>query len=285
MLGPFLSVYLLFVVAPIVLTFVLSFTQWNGVTSPKFVGTDTFDAMLHSASVTKAFTNLIIYVVITVPLGMAVGLGLALFINRLSGRLGAFMRSAVFFPYIMPLFITALIWRWMLDPSFGIIDQILVALGGPALDWRQDPVFMMAGLIIVDIWHSAGFNMLLLLAGLKSIPAELYEAAKLDGAGVGREIWSVTLPQLRPVFFMVTANAFISAFQVFDLPWLLTESQASKGTGGPHQGLLFPVMEAVIRSTGGMRFGDAAVIGVLLLGLIALTTAVSFLIRRRWEDD
>ena len=283
--APYFVLYAVFGLLPIVMTIGLSFTSWNGITPPVFVGFENFTHLWTIGVLQKSFLNLFTYVIITVPLGVAVGLGLALFVDRLGGRFGAFVRSSVFLPFIMPLFITAVIWRWMFAPDYGLVNQILEGIGLHSIDWLATPSAILPALIIVDVWHSAGFNMLLTWAGLKSVPAEMREAARVDGAGTLQEVRYIILPQLRPVLFIITVNAMISAFQVFDLPWLLTKSGYLEGAGGPDQTLLFPVMTAITRGFGSLEFGEAASIGLLLLVLIGCVTATMFAIRGRLERN
>jgi multiple sugar transport system permease protein len=276
MLTPFIAVYVLFVLAPIVFGVVLSFATWNGIGPITFVGADNYARLVADPHVQRAFVNLLYFVGLDVPIGMALGLGLALFVGRFRGRGATVIRAILFLPFVMPLFLTAAIWEWMLVPHFGLFTQGTAFLGLGGVDWLNDPAYMVPALVIVEQWHSAGFNMLLFYAALKAIPESTLEAAKLDGANVWQEVWHIQLPQLRPVLFIVTVNALISTFQVFDLPWLLSKSGFIQGQGGAAGGLLFPVMQAVATGLGTLRLGSAAAIGTLLLLLILVVTAVAF---------
>ena len=139
---------------------------------------------------------------------------------------------------------------------------------------------MIFALIVVDVWRSAGWNMVILLAGLKNIPEEYYDAARVDGASKFQEIIYITIPQLEPVLFFVIAQGFIFALQVFDAPWLLTLS-STQGYGGPLKSLLFPVMDMFGRAFGVQKFGEASAYGFLLTALIVMVTAVLFSVRRK----
>jgi len=135
----------------------------------------------------------------------------------------------------------------MLTPDYGFVNRILVFFGLPSVAWLTDPAYMIPAAVIVDVWRSTGFNMIILLAGLNGIPTEYYEAAKVDGANTAQQIIYITIPQLEPVLFLVIVNGFISALQIFDAPWLLTQSTYT-AYGGPQQGMLFPVMDIMGRA-------------------------------------
>ncbi len=280
MLAPFVALYAVFVLGPIVASVALSFTHWNGVGSPEPVGIDNYANTLASPALVKAFGNLVLYVGLTVPVGILVALGLALLVDRITGRWSSLFRSVLFFPFVVPFFLTAAIWRWMFTPGFGLVDQMLGTVGIDTGGWLTTGPLMIPALVIVDTWHSAGFNMMLLLTGLKAVPRDVIDAARVDGAGSVAELRYVVLPHLFPVLFVVIVNAVISALQVFDLPWLLTQSSFTQGVGGPGRGLLFPVMQMAAQGLGTLHFGEASVIAVVLLGLIVVVTAAMFWLRR-----
>lgn len=280
LLTPFVALYSVFVLAPIVASIGLSFTRWNGVGAPQVVGVANYANAFASPAMLKAFGNLVLYVGLTVPVGILVALGLALLVDRFADRWESLFRSLLFFPFVVPLFLTAAVWRWMFTPDLGLVDQVLQNLGIHTAGWLTSGPLMIPALVIVDTWHSAGFNMVLLLTGLKAVPRDVIEAARVDGAGTAAELRYVVLPQLFPVLFVVIVNACISALQVFDLPWLLTQSSFTQGVGGPGRGLLFPVMQMAAQGLGTLHFGEASVIAVVLLALIATITAGLFGIRR-----
>jgi multiple sugar transport system permease protein len=276
LLSPFLCVYLVFVVAPILAGVWISFVKWDGVGQMQFVGLANYSALFANRHVLQSFTNLFAFVAMQVPIGVGAGLGLAIFIDRFSATVATVLRAILLLPFIMPMFLTAAIWIWMLVPEFGLFNQLtsIFSLGG--IEWLSNPRYMIFGLMIVETWRSAGFNMLLFYAGLKSIPKETLEAARIDGANPLQEVFLIILPQLRAIAFVITVNALFGAFQIFDLPWLLSKSGFVEGQGGAGGGLLFPVMQSVASGFGSLRFGQGAAIGVLLMLLIFLCTAVLF---------
>lgn len=283
MLLPFMALFAMFFLFPIASGLYYSFFDWNAVKAPTFVGLDNYQRILGSRSFEKAAWNLATYVIITVPLGIGAALGLALLVEHFSGFWSKFFRSVFFVPFMMPLFLAATIWRWIYAPNFGILNMILGWFGMPSVQFLNDTSTMLYAMIAVDIWVSAGFNMVILLAGLKNIPRHLYEAARLDGATKLQEIRYVTLPGLRPVMFFVLTYGLISALQVFDVPWLLTGSSFAE-YGGRQSALLFPVMDMMGRGFGAVKFGQAAAYGFILTIAIVAITALMFAIGRKGDE-
>ena len=280
MLFPFFFLFVAFFLYPIAKGFNVSFYKWDGVNQALFVGWKNYAYLLQSRDFAISFTNLIKYVSVTVPVGITVAFLLALFVNSLKGRWSNFFRSAYFVPTMMPLFLAASIWRWMYSPEVGLINVAIGALGIQSVDWLKDPSVMIFSLIVVDVWRSAGWNMVILLAGLKNIPEEYYDAARVDGASKFQEVIYITIPLLEPVLFFVIAQGFIFALQVFDAPWLITLS-TTQGYGGRLKALLFPVMDMFGRAFGVLKFGEASAYGFLLTALIAMITMLLFVLRKK----
>lgn len=280
MLLPFFFFFTLFFLYPIAQGFNISFYKWDSVNPAEFVGLKNYINLIKSRDFIISFTNILKYISITVPVGITVAFGLALFVNNLKGFMANFFRSAYFVPTMMPLFLAASVWRWMYAPEVGIINTAMMALGLDSINWLKDPSVMIYALIIVDVWRSAGWNMVILLAGLKNIPNDYYDAAKVDGANRWQELIHVTIPLLEPVLFFVIAQGFIFALQVFDAPWLLTLS-TTQGYGGRLKALLFPVMDMFGRAFGVYKFGEASAYGFLLTTLIIVITSILFLLRRK----
>jgi multiple sugar transport system permease protein len=276
LLSPFLTVYAVFVILPILCGILISFTKWNGVGDMQFVGLANYLSVLSNRRTIQSFENLFLFVSIEVPIAVFVGWGLALFIDRFSPPIATTLRAILLLPFIMPLFLTAAIWIWMLVPRFGLFNQLTAVFGLDDVEWLSNPRYMIGGLVIVETWRSAGFNMLLFYSGLKAIPKEILEAARIDGATAAQEIFYIIVPQLGPIAFVITVNALLGTFQIFDLPWLLTKSGFLEGQGGAGSGLLFPVMQSVASGFGSLRFGQGAAIGVLLMLLIVISTAILF---------
>lgn len=282
MIAPFMVLFALFLLYPIASGVFYSFHEWNAAQQARYVGLDNYSYLIGSRDFNRAMTNLASYIIITVPLGIATAFGLAVLVDSFSGRWAIFFRSVFFLPVVLPAFLAATIWRWIYTPNFGLLNMILGWMGLPSVNFLNDAGTMLYSLIAVDIWVSAGFNMVIILAGLKNIPGELYEAARLDGANRFQQLVYVTVPMLRPVLFFVTTYGLISALQVFDVPWLLTGSSFTD-YGGRRNALLFPVMDMMGRGFGGVRFGEAAAYGILLTMVIMAVTAAMFVLRG-WRE-
>jgi multiple sugar transport system permease protein len=278
MVLPFGVLFAAFFLYPIASGLYYSFHAWNAATDAQFVGLANYQAVLNSRDFSRSMSNLLLYIVITVPLGITVALALALLVDSFTGFWANLFRSAFFLPVVLPAFLAATIWRWMYAPNFGLVNMVLGWLGFPSVNFLNDTGTMLFSLIAVDIWVSAGFNMVILLAGLKNIPQDLYEAARLDGASRFQQVRYITIPMLGPVLFFVVTYGFISALQVFDVPWLLTGSSFT-AYGGRRGALLFPVMDMMGRAFGGVRFGEATAYGFILTAIIILFTMLMFALR------
>jgi len=282
MIAPFFILFTVFYLAPLLYGFYISFQKWNGVQPPVFVGVNNYMNVVNSTHFFTSFLNLIKYVSLTMFLGITIAFGLALLVNHFAGKAANVFRSAYFLPTVIPLFLTAAIWRWILTPDYGVLNRMIMFFGGPSIEWLTNPAWMIPAAVLVDVWRSTGFNMIILLAGLNGIPAEYYEAAKVDGANTWQQIWFITIPGLEPVLFLVIVNGFISALQIFDVPWLLTQS-SYQAYGGPRQGMLFPVMDIMGRGFGALKFGEASAYAWILLVFVLMITLVQFYFRKQYS--
>jgi multiple sugar transport system permease protein len=280
MVFPFMFLFAVFFLYPIASGFFYSFHDWNATSSARFVGFENYQRIIASRDFAKAMWNLGMYIAITVPLGISVAFGLALLVNSFKGSWSNIFRSAFFMPVVLPAFLAATVWRWIYTPNFGLLNMILGWFGMRSINFLNDTSTMLYAAIAVDVWVSAGFNMVIILAGLKNIPKDYYEAARLDGASRLQQVRYITIPSLYPVLFFVTTYGFISALQVFDVPWLLTGSSFAS-YGGRQGALLFPVMDMMGRGFGSLKFGQAAAYGFILTAIIVLFTAAMFLLKRK----
>jgi len=280
MLAPFFVIFIAFFLYPILSGLYYSFFKWDAINPAEFVGLGNYEKILGSRKFNLSISNLLLYVSITVPLGITIAFLLALLVNSFKGAWANFFRSAFFVPVMMPLFLAATIWRWIYTPEVGILNTILGWFGFASVNFLNNTDTMLFALIAVDVWVSAGFNMVIILAGLKNVPTHLYEAARLDGASKVQEVFYVTIPMIAPVLFFVITYGFISALQVFDVPWLLTTS-SFESYGGRRGALLFPVMDMMGRGFGRLRFGEAAAYGFILTFVIMTVTVLLFALRRR----
>lgn len=220
--------FALLTLVPVVIAFYMSFTSWNLFGQADWVGFDNFVRLIKDASFRTSVVNTLYFAALHVPLTIAVSLGLALLLNnKLRGI--AFFRTAAFFPYVTSAIAIAVVWNLLLSPEYGAVNEVLRAIG--IVDppgWFTDPNWAMPAVAVVSTWRDMGYYMILFLAGLQTVPRELYEAARVDGANAWERFLNVTLPCLRPTMFFVTVMLTISSFKIFDLILVMTG-------GGPGQ--------------------------------------------------
>jgi len=263
---------------PVALLFYYAFTSWNVFGGAEWTGLDNFRQLSHDRSFRTALTNTVYYTVFHIPLTLVASLGLALLLNR-KLRGVAFFRTVAFFPYITSIVALAQVWNMLFSPSYGPINQFLRVIGiAHPPGWTTSADWSMPAVIVVGTWREAGYYMLLFLAGLQTIPAQLYEAAKVDGANAWQRLLAVTLPGLRPTTFFVIVMLTIGSFKVFDLILVMT-------AGGPGQSTL--VVSQYIFQKGFIenQFGYASAISIVLFAICFVITVVQFLINRRGSES
>ena len=268
--SPWLAGFFLLTAGPMLASFLLSFTRWNGI-SPigalRWVGVENYLRLLHQdPSFAKALQNTAFYALFSVPLGMITSLGLALLLNQRVRGL-AFFRTVFYLPSVVSGVATAMLWLWLFNPSFGAVNWVLRLLHLPEPGWLSDESTAIWVFILMSVW-SGGNAMLIYLAGLQSVPEHLYEAAALDGAGVFARFCHVTLPMLSPTLFFNLVMAIIASFQVFTSAYVITE-------GGPNEATLFYVLYLYQKAFEQFQMGYASAMAWILFALVlALTLAV-----------
>lgn len=269
-LAPALVVLLTFLLAPAIWVFWLSLYKWDLIAqNPDFVGLENFRILLtHDTSFRKALAQTLYYVGVSVPLGMVLGLGIALLLRRgIRGR--GLMRSAIFAPYVMPIVAVAIIWGWMLNPDFGVVNAALRSLHLPTLQWLQSSRTVMPSIILFGLWQHTGYNAVIFLAGLTNIPPELEEAARVDGARPWTIFWKVTWPLLSPTTYFVLLISMIASFKVL-IPVLVLVTS----TGGPDNAALTIGVYLYNQAFGSFHAGYAGAISVVLFLIILAITLV-----------
>lgn len=264
-LSPTLVVFSIFVLFPVFFSFYLSFHKWNMFASSSTpVGFDNYVRVLTTPEFWLVLKNTAIYTLGTVPLNMALALGVAVILNKkIAGR--RFLRTAFFAPVVMSSVAAAVIWRWVYEPNFGLLNYVLGWFGIPSINWLNDPTAAMFGLIVMGVWKTFGVNMVLFAAGLQGIPDHYYEAAQIDGAGRLAQFWNITLPLLSPTTFFILVMSVIGSFQVFDTVYVLT----SGGPLGTTKVLVFYLYEHAFKY---FEMGYASAVAYLLFALIFALT-------------
>jgi multiple sugar transport system permease protein len=274
--GPALILILLFLIGPLVCVALLSLTDYQlGASTLKYVGGKNYSEMFADRVFRKSLTNTLLYVAITVPGSVLLGLGAALLIEADKG-LRTFYRAIYFLPVMATLIAMSIVWEFMLHPQFGIVNQLVKALGLARIDWLQNQSVVLFTLSGIGIWQSLGFNMVLFMAGLTSIPKDLYEAAAVDGADSAIDRFRlVTWPMLGPVTLFVIVITAIRSFQVFDTVQVLTK-------GGPNKASEVLLYTMYSEGFEFFRSGYAsAVTVVFLVFVLALAALKVFILDKR----
>lgn len=238
-LSPTLLVFGAFILFPVIFSFYLSFHQWNMFsTDTKFVGLDNYIRLFQNEEFWEVLKNTVIYTFGTIPLNMIFSLMVAYILNKkIVGK--KLLRTLFFAPVIISPVAAAVVWRWLYDPNFGIFNYFIGLFGFNPVNWLNEPTAAMVALIIMGVWKTFGYNMVLFSAGLQGIPENYYEAAQIDGAGWWAKFWHITVPMLAPTTFFILIMSVISSFQVFDIVYVLT----SGGPLGSTKVLVFYIYE------------------------------------------
>jgi ABC-type sugar transport system permease subunit len=246
----------------------LALLQWDGIEPAKFVGLRNFQRMLEDEAILLALGNNVQYALGTVVGKIVLSLFLALLLNQsLRGR--SFYRTALFLPVVMSFVVVGILWAWLYNAQFGLVNSLMQRLGLDALilDWLGDPKVALWSLVAVDVWKWYGFHMVIFLAGLQTIPVELYEAARIDGANRWRQFLHITLPLLQPVMLVNVTLSLMGGFGVFDIPYVMTE-------GGPANSTLVMALHIYIQGFKFYKFGYAAALSYVLLTLVTILAAI-----------
>ncbi|MER6677181.1 sugar ABC transporter permease [Streptomyces sp. NPDC000983] len=273
---PFLVLFALFMVWPLVQGLWMSFTDTSlSAHAPSFIGVDNFSEALRDAEMWRSLGHTVWFTVLsTVPL-VVVALGMALLVH--TGLPGQWVwRLAFFAPYLLPVGVVTLVWGWLFQGDLGLYNQLLNAVGLDSVAWLSDRSVAMWAIVLTTLWWTVGFNFLLYLAALQSVPDHLYEAAALDGAGAWRRLFSITLPQLSRITVVVTVLQILASLKVFDQIYLLTK-------GGPDNSTR-PVIEYMYDvGFTGYRLGYASAISYVFFALVILASAAQYAALRRRE--
>jgi multiple sugar transport system permease protein len=262
---------LIFIVFPVVFSFYISFFKFNYLSpNMKFLGLQNYSRLLANDRFWTVLWNTSRYVIGAVPLGMAFSLGLALLINRKLPGIN-FFRSAYFSPVITSSIAVAMIWKWLFDPSFGLLNFFLEKVGITGILWLGDPNLAMWCLVIMSVWSGAGYNMVIFLAGLQGISQEYYDAATVDGAGRIQIFRFITWPLLSPTTFFIFITGIIGSLQVFDIVWLSTN--ATGGPAGTTRTIVFYLWEQGFKY---FDMGYASALAYVLFFIIFVLTLINW---------
>lgn len=270
---PNVLIFLIFVVFPALYGLGLSFTRWDVISDPIFVGVNNYISIFTSESFWETTQRTFVYVLSVVPLTYVISLALALLLDT-KIKLRTVMRSFFYIPAMLSAVVIGVSWRWIFGDNFGIINYLLETVGGNPVGWLTTPTWAMVLVIAASVWARAGYYMVIFLAGLQGIPEVYYEAARIDGASVFQQFRQITLPLLKPTSLVVVVLCSIETFKVFDLIVTLT-------TGGPGRATTFLVQDIYRWAFQRGDLGYASAMSVILLLILGLLTAIQFSISQR----
>jgi len=278
-IAPALLVIAVFFVVPVLAALLISFTDFDlyalaDLRNLRFVHVRNYVRLLETPLFWQAFGNTLYFVVVGVPLSIGASLGAALLLSSPLARFRSFFRTALFAPVVTTLVAVAVIWRYLLSTRYGMINYALGHLGIGPIDWLGDPHWAMPAIILFAVWKSFGYNMVILLAGLQSIPADLYEAARVDGASALQRFKQVTLPMLAPILAVVSILTVAGYFQLFAEPYVMTQ-------GGPLQSTVSVLYFMYEEGFKWWNLGSASAVAFLLFLFIFAITLVQLRLSRR----
>lgn len=260
---------LIFIIIPVFCSFGLSFTKWDLLNPIEFVGLQNYKEIFNEPVFFKILINTIVFAISTSIFGVIIPLILAAILNS-KIRGSEFFRSAYFLPFITPMIVIGVVWEWIFDPNIGILNSVFHL----HINWLYDTNFAMPALIIVSVWKLIGYNMIIFLAALSGISQSLFEAAKIDGAGVIETFKNVTIPMLSPTIFFVIIITAISSFQVFDLIYVMTQ-------GGPLDSTNVLVYSIYKNAFEYFNIGKASAIAYVLFLIILVLTLFQWKFRKK----
>jgi multiple sugar transport system permease protein len=275
---PAMLLIAVFFVIPIIASLGLSATDFDiyAVASPanaRFVGLRNYIDLVETPLFWTAIGNTLYFVVAGGPLSVAVSLGAALLVNAKLTRAKSFFRAVYFVPVVTTLVAVAVIWRYLYDPRFGLLNYALHFVGIGPIDWLGSRSWAMPAIILMTVWKNFGYNMLIFVAGLQAIPQDLYDAALVDGAGAVQRFWHVTLPMLGPTFLFVAVTTMIGYTQLFAEPYVMTQ-------GGPLHATYSIVLYMYEEGFRWWHLGYAASIAFVLFGMVLAGTLIQMRLRR-----
>ena len=269
-IGPSIILLLIFMLIPILVSLTLSFTDFNVFaiydwSNASFIGFENYNNLMKDPLFWKALLNTLYALVVAMPLTIILALSFAALLNRETTYFKNFFKVSFYLPSITNTVAIAIVWSWMLNPDYGLINWFLGLIGIQGPNWLGDPAWAMPSVIMLVVWKAVGYNIILFTAGLQNIPDYLYEAAELDGASKFQQFLHVTIPALRPTIFFVTVMTIIGYLQLFEEPYMLT-------SGGPLDSTLSIVLYLYRQGFRFFKLGYASSIAfVLFIMIFALT--------------
>ncbi len=276
---PSLIGFIAFYAVPALRAFYISFQEWNLLSDARYVGLDNYQNLLNDRRFVDSLRITVVYVLWNIPLQTVIAIFMAVVLERFSTGISTLMRGILILPWLMPNVVVALLWLWILDPSIGIMNEFLIWIGIGKQPFMGSPDQAIQSIAGINIWRHAGYNAILIFAGLKLIPRSLYEAAAIDGANGVRQFFSITLPLLRPVLVFVLVTSVIGSFQVFDTIAVTTGG----GPAGSTRVVIYYIFEQVFERR--IRMGTATAASVILFMILVTITLIQMRFLRSKQSD
>lgn len=272
-ISPWILGFLGFFVYPLLLSLYYSFTEYNLLQSPKWVGLQNYRSLSEDTHYVNAVGNTVYFVVFSVPLGVLTAFIIAFLLNQ-QLRLRVLLRMIFYIPIVVPISATAILWMWIFNSNWGLLNNLLdlVGINGPS--WLGSPTWSKPSLIIMQLWLVGG-SVLIFLAALQDVPRALYDAAMVDGANALRRVWHVTIPMVTPAILFSLLTGLIAAFQTFANAWIMT-------SGGPIRSTEFYVLYLYDNGFRYFRMGYASAMAWILFGVVVVVTVILFRTSARW---
>jgi multiple sugar transport system permease protein len=277
-LAPAVLAIFIFFFIPVLAAFFISFTDFDiyalgDINTVRFIGLGNYARLLEDPLFWQALKNTSYYVLLATPLTIGIALGAAILLNAKLIKYKAIFRLSYFIPYVTTLVAVAIVWRFIYHPKFGILNYFLSLFGISSIDWLGDPNLAMPAIVIMSVWKSFGYSMIIFLAGLQNIPEDLYEAASIEGAGFWQQFKSITLPMLAPTTFLISIITIAGYFQIFAEPYIMTQ-------GGPLNSTLTIVGYMYQEGFRWWNMGYSASIAFVLFLVILIVTFIQFRIQK-----
>lgn len=278
---PALIILGLFFLLPVVAALVLSVTDYDlyalaDIRNLRFVALENYWTLLQRPLFWSALGHTVYFVVVGVPLSLMASLGAAMLLNSPLARFKPFFRTALFAPVVTTVVAVAVIWRYLFNTKYGLVNYVFDAIGIPTVDWLGDPHWAMPTIILFAVWKNFGYNMIIFMAGLQAIPADLYEAARIDGASAWAQFRHITLPMLKPTMLMVSILTVSGYFQLFAEPYVMTE-------GGPLQSTTSVLYLMYEEGFKWWNLGSASAVAFILFVIMFVVTAAMLRLSKRGE--
>ncbi|CAH8720307.1 sugar ABC transporter permease [Paenibacillus thiaminolyticus] len=280
--SPWIIGFLVFTVYPFFGSLYFSLTDYDLFSSPRWVGLDNYKHIIADSGFYKSLGNTLFMAFVSVPITLTCSLLIALLLNTKVKGIN-YYRTIFYLPSVIPIVASALLWTWMLNPDFGLINMVLRSLGLPDPAWLLDPRYTKPSLILMSLWGS-GAGALIFLAALQGVPKQYYEAAQVDGANWWHRFWRITVPALSPIILFQLIMGLIGAFQIFTESYILAGGKVDggKSLGGPDQSLLFYAVNLYQEAFVYLKMGYASALAWILFLIVLLITFVLLKTSGRW---